>query len=159
MGYLVHQPLTPSKPIMFPGRTPNTMTLMAVIMCQMDSVQYWKKWYYLMTATHWKPDTFQGTQVSEQEEFQASFYWLRESATECASISCALVVYRGKLHAPCWKDIEPCKYSPSGWHLISDTLHSCFYTELSNLRRYICGCCSTPSKEITWGKNLLSHRL
>lgn len=65
-----------------------------------------------MTETQQRPDTFQGTQVSEQQEFRHDFYQLRESATNCASISSSLTVYRGMLHAPCWRDIEPCKYFP-----------------------------------------------
>ena len=57
-----------------------------------------------------KPDILQGTQVSEQQEFQSSFFILRESATDCTSISDKIVAYRGSLSDPLWMDIEPGKY-------------------------------------------------
>ncbi|KIM58504.1 hypothetical protein SCLCIDRAFT_128105 [Scleroderma citrinum Foug A] len=61
-----------------------------------------------------------GTQVSEQQEFRHSFFQLRESATDCASICTTLVVYRGMLHAPCWKDIEPSAFMPN-CRILADT--------------------------------------
>ena len=59
-----------------------------------------------------KPDIVQGTQVSEQQEFRSSFSMLRESATDCTSISTKIIAYRGSLSDPCWMDIEPGKYIP-----------------------------------------------
>ena len=86
-----------------------------------------------------KPDTFQGTQVSEEREFRSDFFTLEESAADCSSISDHISAYRGSLSDPCWMDIE------SGEYLFLRVIEgasphdSLFYRELHNFRGYIYG--------------------
>ena len=88
----------------------------------------------------------------------ASFNWENLQLTVLAFVLPWLFTGEcSMLHAG--RTLNPVNISKAGiWHL-TISFHSCFYAELSNPCRYICGRCCTPSKEISWGKNLLSHRL